>query len=109
MTSRKLLTCSVRVNHGPRGDGRPFDFPLDTLGASAKQGRPRLSERAKLAFLADRISTAVALIVATFREIFDESAYTRFLSRHGLAVSRETYAAFLQEQEFVKSRRHRCC
>jgi hypothetical protein len=43
------------------------------------------------------------------REIFDESAYARFLSREGTAVGRTSYAAFLQEQEVVKARRPRCC
>jgi len=42
-------------------------------------------------------------------EIFDESAYTRFLARHQLAPSREAYAEFLLENEAAKSRRPRCC
>ena len=92
MTCPELGTSSTQVNHNPRRDGRP-----------------RPSGRAKLAFLADRISTTVALIASTLREIFDESAYTRFLARHELRVSRQSYAAFLHEQEFVKARRHRCC
>ena len=93
MTCDKLDGCNQAwEKHDSRGDGRP-----------------RPSERAKLAFLADRITTTVALIASTLREIFDESAYTRFLARHGLRVSRQSYAAFLHEQEFVKARRHRCC
>jgi hypothetical protein len=49
------------------------------------------------------------LIVLTLREIFDESAYCRFLSRHSLQPSRATYREFLREQENVKARRPRCC
>jgi hypothetical protein len=82
-------------NCEPRGDGLPFEA----------EG----SDRAKLGALTVRIAHAVSVLFAALREIFDESAYTRFLSRHQLVVSRESYAAFLREQEFIKSRRHRCC
>lgn len=43
------------------------------------------------------------------REIFDESAYARYLTRHQLAPSRETYAAFSRENDLTKLRRPRCC
>ena len=49
------------------------------------------------------------LFVQILREIFDESAYARFLERRQLSASRSTYAAFLQENEAAKSRRPRCC
>ena len=48
-------------------------------------------------------------MLATLREIFDESAYDRFLIRRGLDTSRQAYAAFRQEQECAKARRPRCC
>ena len=46
---------------------------------------------------------------ATLREIFDESAYARFLDRAGMVSSREAYAAFRQEFEEAKVRRPKCC
>jgi len=49
------------------------------------------------------------LIVAILREIFDESAYQRFLDRSCLESSPNAYAIFLQENEQAKSRRPRCC
>ena len=57
-----------------------------------------------------RILRRVATVLhAILREIFDESAYARFLSRNGLASSPAAYAAFLHESEFTKARRPRCC
>ena len=48
-------------------------------------------------------------VVATLREIFDESAYARFLNQRHLEPSRAAYAAFRQEHEVAKARRPRCC
>ena len=48
-------------------------------------------------------------IVATLREIFDESAYMRFLARNRISSSSTAYAAFLREQEGIKARRPKCC
>ena len=43
------------------------------------------------------------------REIFDESAYLRFLKRKQAVRSRESYAEFLRENEAAKARIQRCC
>jgi hypothetical protein len=51
----------------------------------------------------------LALLLSALREIFDESAYTRFLNQRQLASSREAYAAFCREYEGAKARRPRCC
>ena len=56
-----------------------------------------------------RIKQVLATVLATLREIFDESAYTRYLEKHQLRSSREAYAGFLREHELVKARRPRCC
>jgi hypothetical protein len=50
-----------------------------------------------------------SVLVAILREIFDESAYQRFLARHSLASSATAYASFLQETEHAHARRPRCC
>ncbi len=52
--------------------------------------------------------SAVAVLRATLREIFDESAYARFLERKHLASSGEAYAAFLREKGGGRPR-PRCC
>jgi hypothetical protein len=49
------------------------------------------------------------LVVAILREIFDESAYQRFLDRGRLESSPNAYAIFRQENEQAKARRPRCC
>ena len=49
------------------------------------------------------------ILLAALREIFDESAYARFLIHHQVPSGRASYAAFLREQEVAKARRPRCC
>ncbi len=56
-----------------------------------------------------RVFHAGRIFLATLREIFDESAYARFLKRSKLAPSRESYAAFLLERETTCPCRPRCC
>jgi hypothetical protein len=55
------------------------------------------------------IVQAVSLLALALREIFDESAYARFLDRKRMASSRDAYAAFCREFEGAKARRPRCC
>ena len=43
------------------------------------------------------------------REIFDESAYARFLDRNQMPSSPQAYASFLREREAAAARRVRCC
>jgi hypothetical protein len=57
----------------------------------------------------NRFTRALALLLAALREIFDESAYSRFLERTQLTPSRQAYAAFCKEFEVAKARRPRCC
>jgi hypothetical protein len=56
-----------------------------------------------------RMRNFARILLATLREIFDESAYARFLQRTEAASSPEAYAAFWREREKVTSRRPRCC
>lgn len=49
------------------------------------------------------------IVMATLREIFDESAYARFLQRNGMRSSRAAYTAFLRENEAARARLPRCC
>ena len=57
----------------------------------------------------EAIARALAVLVEILKEIFDESAYQRFLNRNELQSSSQAYAMFLQENEQAKSRRPRCC
>jgi len=49
------------------------------------------------------------MLLSVLREIFDESAYQRFLSQTEMTSSREAYAAFCEEHDALKVRRPRCC
>jgi hypothetical protein len=49
------------------------------------------------------------LALAALREIFDESAYSRFLAREGAQNSREKYEQFLRENETARLKKPRCC
>jgi hypothetical protein len=55
------------------------------------------------------IRKTLSLLLAALREIFDESAYSRFLLAHDLPRGRGSYRAFVKEQEGVRARRPRCC
>jgi len=50
-----------------------------------------------------------SIVRAALQEIFDESAYARFLMRRQLQTSPEAYAEFLRENETSRQRRPRCC
>jgi hypothetical protein len=51
----------------------------------------------------------LTLLRSVLSEIFDESAYARFLDRRGIESSRQAYADFLQEAQAAGERRPRCC
>lgn len=56
-----------------------------------------------------RVRDALSVACLALREIFDESAYARFLERNKVESSREAYAGFLRECEGIRARRTRCC
>ena len=55
-----------------------------------------------------KLRQASATFVAALREIFDESAYRRFLQRTGEAPSRASYREFLNQRHGARPR-PRCC
>ena len=57
----------------------------------------------------NRLTRVAQILIATLREIFDESAYARFLGRTQMQSSPEAYAAFWREREAAQQRRPRCC
>lgn len=56
-----------------------------------------------------RLGQSGQILVSMLQEIFDESAYARFLTRQGLTTSREAYGRFVREQGEAKARRAKCC
>lgn len=56
-----------------------------------------------------RISATLTLFYSVIREIFDESAYDRFLERHNLVSNVTSYSQFCQERDHSRARRPRCC
>jgi hypothetical protein len=63
----------------------------------------------KIRAIAAEIIRVFAVLWAILREIFDESAYRRFLVRQKLTSSPASYGEFLRENEISKERRPRCC
>ena len=59
--------------------------------------------------LAQSLFGSLVVIRAALTEIFEESAYARFLERQGISSSREAYSEFLSETEAARVRRPRCC
>lgn len=55
------------------------------------------------------LARVVFVVMATLREIFDENAYARFLTRRALKPSRAAYGEFLRENACARERRPRCC
>ncbi len=55
------------------------------------------------------IARVLSVFAATLREIFDESAYQRFLKRSGIPSSSVAYAMFQRENNQAQARRPRCC
>lgn len=56
-----------------------------------------------------RLTRAAQIFVAMLREVFDESAYARFLERAQIQSSPQAYASFCREREAAKSRCPKCC
>jgi hypothetical protein len=78
-------------------------------GAPARE-TPKAKEdkgRANAIWLA--LIRSFKLLSAALQEIFDESAYQRFLNRSHMQSSTEAYATFQKENAQAKSRRPRCC
>jgi hypothetical protein len=57
----------------------------------------------------DRVIEIIQTITATLREIFDESAYDRFLLRTHASRSIASYRQFVQERDEALVKKPRCC
>jgi hypothetical protein len=56
-----------------------------------------------------RAQSVFTLLGNALHEIFDESAYERFLQRTSMARTRQSYRAFLLERESSDISKPRCC
>jgi hypothetical protein len=59
--------------------------------------------------LIPRLTSAIQTFLAALREIFDESAYERFLLRTQRQRSVESYRIFMIERDAAAATRPRCC
>ena len=77
-------------------------------GAPARETLETKTDSAKASAMSG-VTRPWNVLVAALREIFDESAYSRFLDRRRVASSPAAYGEFLRENEVAKARRPRCC
>jgi hypothetical protein len=54
-------------------------------------------------------TSATKTLKATLREIFDESAYDRFLQRTSKTHSAASYRDFTRERDAAMTKKPRCC
>jgi hypothetical protein len=78
-------------------------------GAPAREKLEANVNERKISATRAASTRAFNVFIATLREIFDEAAYHRFLTRGEVASSPAAYADFLRESETAKARRPRCC
>jgi hypothetical protein len=100
------LDFSSRINRS-RAIIRSTDFS-PCLRASVVEVRPLSSPRLR----ASAVRFCLALVQtlrATLREIFDESAYDRFLLRTSKAHSAASYRDFTRERDAAMAKKPRCC
>jgi len=73
----------------------------------ARRHGGKSGNRKAIAF--ERMSRALQTMGATLREIFDESAYDRFLLRTHASRSRASYQEFTRERDAAMLKKPRCC
>lgn len=62
-----------------------------------------------MSIIGDGIASFGRIAFSMFREVFDESAYDRFLIVTKAKRSRESYRAFLRDREMLMAAKPRCC
>jgi len=73
----------------------------------ARRHGGKSGNRKAIAF--ERMSRALQTMGAALREIFDESAYDRFLLRTHASRSRASYQEFTRERDAAMLKKPRCC
>ncbi len=84
---------------------------MSSCGADTPVREMLISEtrRAQLSAIGAVIRCPFTIFAAALREIFEESAYERFLHRRSLTSSPQAYRDFVRETEDAKARRPKCC
>jgi hypothetical protein len=80
-------------------------IPATTVPEHAVSG----SSHKTLRDFVQRFRKAIRTLRAALREIFDESAYDRFLLRNNAAPSISSYRAFISERDSAMQKKPRCC
>jgi hypothetical protein len=80
-----------------------------TRNSAPGAGSVRPPGRANQGGLLSTLFKLASVSRSILREIFDESAYQRFLERSHLPSSPKAYAMFQRENEQARCRRPRCC
>jgi hypothetical protein len=81
--------------------------------ARFKQGLPRVwfpgAARKMYPSILGWLSQFAGILASLLQEIFDESAYHRFLERNQISSSTTAYAAFQEENDRWRAQRPKCC
>ncbi|MGB8128419.1 MAG: hypothetical protein WCG81_01365 [Candidatus Angelobacter sp.] len=77
-------------------------------GKSGDRGIAKSGHR-KASLAREMMNRAMRTITAALREIFDESAYDRFLLRTHASRSVTSYRAFTRERDAAIQKKPRCC
>jgi hypothetical protein len=94
-----------------KGSGdRKNEFTAETRSRGERSISPRRhggTEKIRAGF--SILAKVSNIIRAVLSEIFDESAYRRFLERTRSSRSRESYRAFTRERDASMQKKPRCC
>jgi hypothetical protein len=109
-SSRRILTKSVSENavSGSSHETAQLTFPDHPVASDHPITRSFFSPCLR-ASVVDFCLGIARTLRATLREIFDESAYDRFLLRTGASHSAESYRAFMRDRESTMAQKPRCC
>ncbi|HET9285809.1 MAG TPA: CstA-like transporter-associated (seleno)protein [Candidatus Angelobacter sp.] len=79
------------------------------IGKTDKLFTAEARRREEKSALRWRLQNGWKILRSILREIFDESAYDRFLQRTKTSHSVESYRAFMRERESAAAQKPRCC
>jgi len=85
------------------------EFPDNPITCDHPITRSARRSHETLKDLLTRLTSAIGTLFAALREIFDESAYDRFLVRTNEGRSIASYRAFIRERDAAISKKPRCC
>lgn len=101
---KSLNPCHPERHRAPQARGK-----VEGLRASVPYYAASGSSHHTLSILFRGFKSTGAILFAILREIFDESAYDRFLLRTQRQRSVESYRAFMIERDAAAVTKQRCC